>query len=147
MITGIYASKEGCINDTIVRADCKQIGLHSGLNERKSSFDWLRVTYPKVNFGLGPNNLRVESGKILKFRPVQTSMSMSDYLHAPAAFLRGKSSIACVRNCVGAKRIASFGSGMYAIWRESQEHTTLRPGYGRHLRKIGETATRRVRND
>jgi hypothetical protein len=51
--TGIYALKETRINDTIVRADCKQLGLNSGWNKRKSSLGGVRVTYLKVNFGLG----------------------------------------------------------------------------------------------
>jgi hypothetical protein len=37
-ITGIYVLEEKCINDTTVRADCKQIGLYSGWNGTKSGF-------------------------------------------------------------------------------------------------------------
>jgi hypothetical protein len=58
MITGIYALEEKCINDTIVRAYFKYIVLHWGWNKRKSVLGGLRVTYLKINCGLGPNALR-----------------------------------------------------------------------------------------
>jgi hypothetical protein len=35
-------------------AGCKQIGLHSGWNKRKSGSGGARATYLKTNFGLGP---------------------------------------------------------------------------------------------
>jgi hypothetical protein len=63
-ITGIYALKEACINDTIVRADCKLIGLHSDWNERQSSLCGVRETYLKVDFGLSPcRPLRWDTGE------------------------------------------------------------------------------------
>jgi hypothetical protein len=46
--------REECINVTIARADCKQIGLHSG-------FGRVRATYLKVNIGLGSG--KTDTGK------------------------------------------------------------------------------------
>jgi hypothetical protein len=56
--TGIYALKETCINDTTVRADYKQIELHSDWNERKSGSSGVRVSCLKINFGLGPGRVK-----------------------------------------------------------------------------------------
>jgi hypothetical protein len=70
--------KKKHITHTIVRADWKQIGLHSGWNKRKSGFGRVQVTYlMKTNFGLGPNGPRARPDKILKFRPLQISTSHS----------------------------------------------------------------------
>jgi hypothetical protein len=64
-------TKRTCINNTIVRADCKFTGLHFGWNKRKLGFGEIQVTYLNVNFGLRLGQAR--PGKILKFWPVQTS--------------------------------------------------------------------------
>jgi hypothetical protein len=57
--------KKTCINDTIVRADCKYIGLCSGWNKRKLSLGEVRVKYLKINFGLGPNTPRAGPGRVI----------------------------------------------------------------------------------
>lgn len=49
-IIGIYALREACIHDVIVSVDCKEIGLYSGRNERKSGFGQVRVTYLKAKW-------------------------------------------------------------------------------------------------
>jgi hypothetical protein len=63
----------------MVRADCKQIGLRSGLNKRKSGFGAVGVTYMKINFGLGPNDPRAAAGEMIKLWPVQTCIVWQKY--------------------------------------------------------------------
>jgi hypothetical protein len=45
--------KKPHINVTIVIAVCKEVGLQSGKIKRKSGLGGVRVTYMKINFGLG----------------------------------------------------------------------------------------------
>jgi hypothetical protein len=63
MITGIYALKETCIYDMIVRVDCKYIGLYSSGNKRDSGLGQVRVAYLKVNFGLRIGRTKWSSGR------------------------------------------------------------------------------------
>jgi hypothetical protein len=72
-MTGVYALKEACINDTIVRTDCKYKRLHSCWNKTKPGLDGVRVTFLKINFGLGPNAPQTGPDEILKFLLMQTS--------------------------------------------------------------------------
>jgi hypothetical protein len=60
--------------ERIVRADIKQMGLHSGFDKRKSGFCRLRVKHLKINFG---------PGQIPKFLSVQTCswLVMRKYCH------------------------------------------------------------------
>jgi hypothetical protein len=51
------------INDTIIRADCKQIKLHWGWNKRESVLGGVWVTYLKINFGLRLGRAKWSSGR------------------------------------------------------------------------------------
>jgi hypothetical protein len=83
MITDIYALKETCTHDMIVRAGCTQIGFHSGCNKRRSGFSHVWVTYLKISIRLGPHGPWAMEGEILKFQFMQTSGTLylytSDY--------------------------------------------------------------------
>jgi hypothetical protein len=57
-IAGIYTLKEERVNDDIVRADYKYIGLYLSWRKKKSGLGGVRETYMKTDFGLEPNAYR-----------------------------------------------------------------------------------------
>lgn len=63
----MFALQETFINDTIISADCKYIGLNWGCNKIKSRLRWDTVN-------IFEDKLRTRGPiKILKFRPVKIS--------------------------------------------------------------------------